>query len=221
MQKHLKVVISSALAELPEHRSEVMEACLRLGMFPLMSEQFPTSPEEAIADCLSRVAQADIFIGVYGYRYGFKPEGSDKSILELEYNEAKTRNIPVLIFMMDKEHPLRFDDVDMDRVTAEKLGSFKTRVASQQVVSYFKSPSDLRAQVIAALFSLREHFRATEERVSEPIPRTRQLLRVFVASPSDVREERQTMPRVVKSLNRTLGPIKNTVVELWKWEDDA
>ncbi|HEY6803962.1 MAG TPA: DUF4062 domain-containing protein [Pyrinomonadaceae bacterium] len=117
MQKHLRVVISSTLADLPEHRSEVMEACLRLGMFPLMSEQFPTSAEDAIANCLSLVTQADIFIGVYGYRYGLIPIGSEQSILELEYNEAKTRKIPTLIFMMDKEHTIRVDDLDTNRVT--------------------------------------------------------------------------------------------------------
>lgn len=221
MQNHLKVVISSTLADLPEHRKEVMEACLRLGMFPLMSEQFPASPGDAITDCLSLVDRADIFIGVYGYRYGFVPEGSERSIMELEYDRATERRIPTLIFIIDRDHPVRVGDIESNSVEFEKLSSFKSKVERQHIVDYFKSPADLKAKVINALVRFRESVQQHDERIKEVTARTRQLLRVFVASPSDVREERQKMPRVVKSLNRTLGLIKNAVVELWKWEDDA
>jgi len=48
MQDHLTVVISSSLADLPEHRREVMHACFELGMFPLMSEQFPVFGENVL-----------------------------------------------------------------------------------------------------------------------------------------------------------------------------
>lgn len=45
--------------------------------------------------------------------------------------------------------------------------------------------------------------------------------RVFVASPGDVHEERSSMPKVVESLNKTLGNLLNVGVELWRWEADA
>ena len=38
MPKQLQVMISSTARDLPEHRKEVMDACLRQGMFPIMME---------------------------------------------------------------------------------------------------------------------------------------------------------------------------------------
>ena len=43
-------------------------------------------------------------------------------------------------------------------------------------------------------------------------------IRVFVASPSDVREERDRLCRVVDELNRTVGSEKNVIIELVRWE---
>ena len=46
------VMISSTARDLPEHRKEVLDACLRQGMFPSMMEHFPASDSEAIATSL-------------------------------------------------------------------------------------------------------------------------------------------------------------------------
>jgi hypothetical protein len=43
-------------------------------------------------------------------------------------------------------------------------------------------------------------------------------LRLFVASPGDVQEERDHLKRVVDELNTTVAPFKNAVVELVRWE---
>jgi hypothetical protein len=36
-------MISSTARDLPDHRKEVMDACLRQGMFPVMMEYLPAS----------------------------------------------------------------------------------------------------------------------------------------------------------------------------------
>jgi hypothetical protein len=56
---------------------------------------------------------------------------------------------------------------------------------------------------------------------SSPGGKSKQTFRVFVASPGDVRDERSRMPKVIESLNRTLGGLLGVVVELWRWEADA
>ena len=43
------VMISSTARDLPEHRKEAMDACLRQGMFPTMMEHLPASDDEAIS----------------------------------------------------------------------------------------------------------------------------------------------------------------------------
>jgi hypothetical protein len=53
------------------------------------------------------------------------------------------------------------------------------------------------------------------------MPRTETILRVFVASPSDVIEERQLLEEVVKELNLTWSKNLGIRLELVKWETHA
>jgi hypothetical protein len=118
------VMISSTARDLPEHRKEVMDACLRQGMFPVMMEHLPASDDEAISASLKMVDEADIYAGVFAHRYGYVPKGHAISVTEMEYNRAVERKIPRCIFVMDKEHPLKIDDVEMGE-GAVKLDAFK------------------------------------------------------------------------------------------------
>ena len=92
-----KVMISSTAIDLPEHRDLVKDACLRQGMFPVMMEQMPAANATAIEESLRIVNEADIYLGIFAYRYGYVPEGYDTSITEMEYNRAVQRGIPCLI----------------------------------------------------------------------------------------------------------------------------
>jgi hypothetical protein len=148
------VMISSTILDLPEHRAEVKEACLRESMFPLMMEHLPASADEAISASLKLVDQADIYLGVFAHRYGYAPGGQALSITELEYNRAVARGIPRLIFLIDKEHPLTIDMVELGEA-ADKLARFKKRLQAENIVNPFKSPADLRANAIHSLAQLR------------------------------------------------------------------
>ncbi len=147
------VMISSTARDLPEHRKEVMDACLRQGMFPVMMEHLPASDAEAIGTSLKMVDEADIYLGVFAHRYGYVPKGHDISVTEMEYNRAVERKIPRLIFVMGKDHLLTADDVEIEN--AAKLKAFKERVQTENIVNFFNSPADLRAHVINSLSQLR------------------------------------------------------------------
>lgn len=58
-----KVMISSTALDLPEHRNQLRDACLRQGMFPVMMEYLPASDAEAIAESLRMVNEADLYLG--------------------------------------------------------------------------------------------------------------------------------------------------------------
>ncbi|HEY9233186.1 MAG TPA: DUF4062 domain-containing protein, partial [Blastocatellia bacterium] len=68
-------MISSTARDLPEHRKEVMDACLRQGMFPQMMEYLPALDAEAISTSIALVDGADIYVGVFAHRYGYVPKG--------------------------------------------------------------------------------------------------------------------------------------------------
>src|SRR5438067_11549673 len=144
-----KVIISSTARDLPEHRKEVMDACLRQGMFPQMMEHLPALDAEAISTSLALVDEADIYVGVFAHRYGYIPKGYDISITEMEYNRAIQRGIPRLIFIIDKTHPIQIDDVEMGEGAA-KLKAFKDRLQNENIVNFFRSPAELRAHIIGS-----------------------------------------------------------------------
>ncbi|HEY9283949.1 MAG TPA: DUF4062 domain-containing protein [Pyrinomonadaceae bacterium] len=151
------VMVSSTARDLPEHRKQVMDACMRQGMFPVMMEHLPASDAEAISASLKLVDEADIYVGVFAHRYGYVPKENNPrriSITEMEYDRAARRKIPRLIFVMDKTHPITFEDVEQGE-GALKLKAFKERVQTEKIVNFFNSPADLRAHVINSLSKLR------------------------------------------------------------------
>src|SRR2546421_7543047 len=149
------VMISSTARDLPEHRKEVLDACLRQGMFPSMMEHLPAIDSEAIDTSLKMVDEADIYLGIFAHRYGYVPKGYDISITEMEYNRAVERGIPRLIFLMHDEHSLKAADVEKGE-GAVKLEALKARLGTERVVNFFTSAADLRAHVINSLSQYRQ-----------------------------------------------------------------
>jgi hypothetical protein len=151
----LKVMISSTAYDLPDHRQQVMDACLQQEMYPIAMEHLPASDADAIQTSLDMVDQVDVYLGLMGFRYGHVPTGHTISITEMEYNRAVERGIECLIFLMHEDHPIKVTDVDKGE-GALKLETFKRRLTNEHVVNYFKSPVDLKARVINSLSQVRQ-----------------------------------------------------------------
>jgi len=145
-----KVMVSSTALDLPDHRQGVLDACMRQGMFPLMMEHLPSIDADAIKASTDLVDKADIYLGIFAYRYGYVPKGCDKSVTEMEYNRAVERVIKRLIFLIHPEHPVKGGDVETGEGAA-KLEALKKRLGTELVVNFFKSPEGLRADVINSL----------------------------------------------------------------------
>lgn len=154
MANRVDVFISSTSLDLPIHRKQAMEACMRMGMFPIMMEYLPASDADAIRASLEMVDEAEIYVGIFGWRYGYIPAGHNISITEMEYQHAVKRNIPRLIYVMDETHPMNEADIEQGD-GAKKLEEFKQQVLTEQVVNFFTSPEDLRAQLIHSLIPYR------------------------------------------------------------------
>ncbi|MEK6299657.1 MAG: DUF4062 domain-containing protein [Acidobacteriota bacterium] len=191
-----KAMISSTARDLPEHRKEVMDACLRQGMFPTMMEHFPAIDAEAISASLALVDEADIYVGVFAHRYGYVPKENNPqqiSITEMEYDRAAEREIPRLIFIIDRTHPLAdftIGDIETGE-NAVKLAQFKKHVEIETVVAFFKSPSDLRAHVINSLSKHRER-KETEFHYVSDIPKPPE---TYIAHPYTLLQTRDLIGR--------------------------
>ena len=150
-----RVMISSTAFDLPEHRRHARDACERMSAHPLVMEQMPASPLDALALSRRYVDEADFYLGIFAFRYGFVPEGHEKSITELEYDRAVERNIPVFIFIAHDEHPVSFRDVERG-AGAPKLEALKDRLKKAHAVRTFRSPEELRTEIISTLAAYRQ-----------------------------------------------------------------
>jgi len=148
--ERVDVFISSTSQDLSIHRKEAADACLRMGMFPIAMEQLPASNSNALSISLKMCDDAEIYLGIFGHRYGYIPPGYDISITEAEYNRAVENGIPRLVFVMHDDHPIKVADIEKG-FGAVKLQNFKDRLLSNNIVNFFKSPEDLRGQVIHSL----------------------------------------------------------------------
>ena len=145
-----KVMISSSLSNFPQHREKALDACIRQGMLPMNIEFFPASNENLISLIKQKIIDADIFIGIYTNQYGFIPEGYNMSISEIEYRQAVKIDIPTLIFLMHKDHPIKINDIDLG-IGVERIKKLLIELESKHTINYFKSPDELQYLLINSL----------------------------------------------------------------------
>src|SRR5215471_3571479 len=132
-------MVSSTALDLPRHREQVMGACLMQNLFPKMMEYLPASDANAIKASMQMVDEADLYVGVIAFRYGYVPKGRRVSVTEMEYDRAGERGIQRLMFLMDEDHPLRASDVETGPGAA-KIHAFRERIRLNRVIATFMSP---------------------------------------------------------------------------------
>jgi tetratricopeptide (TPR) repeat protein len=162
-------MISSTALDLPAHRAAVKEACLACGIFPIGMEALPARDATGIAVSLEMVEQADLYLGIYAFRYGWVPDGKDISVTEMEFDHAAERQKQgklheLLIFTAHKTHPVTIEHIETGDVPQQKLTAFKTKDTQDRVRKEFKSVDELRRLVSDAL----HEFKARQSHTDSP-----------------------------------------------------
>jgi hypothetical protein len=93
--KRLRVYLSSTYEDLKAYREAVFAALEKGGLDVARMEAYTAADERPLEKCLRDVAQSDIYVGVYAWRYGYEPPAEHgnpdgKSITELEYRKAES-----------------------------------------------------------------------------------------------------------------------------------
>jgi Domain of unknown function (DUF4062) len=102
-----KIFISSVMRDFAPQRAAAKDAILGLRQIPVMAEDFGAQPRSSQLACLDGVRESDVYVGIFGNRYGYVAPRSGLSATEEEFNEARVRGIPILCFEQncDKEPP--------------------------------------------------------------------------------------------------------------------
>ena len=151
-----KAMISSTALDLPEHRAAVEKACIAAEILPIGMEHLPARDASGIAVSLEMVDKADLYLGIYAWRYGWVPDGKDISITEMEFDRAVERQAAgqlreLLIFTAHKNHPVTIEDIETGDIPQKKLAAFKTKATTGRDRKEFKSVEELRRLVSEAL----------------------------------------------------------------------
>jgi hypothetical protein len=149
-------MISSTAIDLPDHRKQVFEACLCEDVFPDGMESLPARDTDAITASMEMVNRADIYIGIFAWRYGYIPKGHKISITEMEFHRAVKRRIPILVFLIHKDHPITIEMVETSSSAQRQIKKLKQLACKGRSRCEFRSPAELRAEVIHALSALRQ-----------------------------------------------------------------
>ena len=159
---NVPIFVSSTYEDLKSYRDEVERSIICMNQTIKGMEFFGSTPERPLDKCLQTVRECKLYIGIIGMRYGSVEEDSGKSFTELEYDEAVKNRIPVLIYILDENHPIASRFVDKGE-GAEKLEAFKTRLKKAHVVSSFTTPADLGKKVTQDLMNELKKDRAIED----------------------------------------------------------
>jgi len=159
------VFLGSTYEDLREHRQAVLEAAGRLGSLVRAMEFFGARPGVPKDECLDMVRRSDVYIGLFAMRYGSVDRDSGKSISHLEYLEARSLNLPTLIYLIDERNqPVLPVHVDTG-AAAKHLKKLKDELLANHTVGYFTSPDNLAKQVA---FDLPALLQRTSGIVGEP-----------------------------------------------------
>ena len=156
--QRLRVFVSSTLRELENERIAARRAIERLHLAPVMFElgARPHPPRELYRAYL---AQSDVFVGIYGERYGWTAPGEEISGLEDEYRLAPSA-LPKLIYLLEPaEREERLEQL-IGRIRADDTASYKS----------FTTPEELAELIESDLATLlAERFDAARTEPAEPV----------------------------------------------------
>ncbi|MBD2757179.1 DUF4062 domain-containing protein [Spirosoma validum] len=146
-----RVFLSSTFKDLADHRTTVQAAIRQLGITDVSMENFGARNEYPAQECIDIIKnKSEIFVGIYAFRYGFCPDGSAKSILEMEYEAASEANLPRFIYIIDDNQPWPPLHTDQGE-NAQKLRAFKDILLKRHICAWFTNQDQLATKVVADL----------------------------------------------------------------------
>lgn len=165
----MRVYVSLTSEDLHDFRAAVVQQLGRLGHQVVSMEGYTADARGPVEKCLADVACAEVYIGLFAFRYGSIPSGYERSVTEMEFREASERKLHRLIFLVpdDAMWPMPFVDrgeagIKMDRLRQE----LKTQDGF--TAKFFRDKTELLIVVPQAINGLAPQESAARSRESIP-----------------------------------------------------
>ena len=112
----LKAFVSSTYEDLKDHRSHVLDALRRAGIFVDPMEHWTAASDEPKKFSQERLAGCHFCVLLVAFRRGYVPDNETRSITQLEYDAAIAQGMDVLVYLLDEKARWSpsFDELDSD-----------------------------------------------------------------------------------------------------------
>jgi len=149
--KKYQIFISSTYKDLIPARKKVSDAILKSYHFPVGMELFSAGNESQWEVITKIIDKTDYYILILGHRYGsLSPEGIGYT--EMEYNYAKSLEIPVLSFIRDNDVATKENEREPDPDFKIKLETFRQKAMDNKMCDFWKTEEDLESKILMALY---------------------------------------------------------------------
>ena len=152
------IYLSSTYEDLQDYRRAVFELLRKSVYHVIAMEDYVATDQRPVDKCLKDVEQADIYVGLFAFRYGYVPPPHHQnpngvSITELEFRRAEALNKHCLTFVVKDTTawPRVFDDAYTSEDKGERVKALRQYLLTEKLASAFSSPHELAALVIAAV----------------------------------------------------------------------
>ncbi|MBG0817578.1 DUF4062 domain-containing protein [Planomonospora sp. ID82291] len=144
-----KVYVSSTFQDLAECRERVRVTLRQMGHTDVAMEYYVAENVRPLDRCLADVAACDLYICIVALRYGFVPEGRDRSITELEFLRAQELGKPILAFVL--KEGATWDTGQIEFSAHSRVQSLRERLRADFLTAEFTDANDLSAELAAAV----------------------------------------------------------------------
>ncbi len=179
------IMLSSTFTDLKKHREQVIKAIREFGYKPeVMEDNGARADADVIDSSLQMVRDSVAYALIIGRKYGQTPICRERnpnrlSVTELEFNEAMRLKRPILLFVMDKKHPIIEEDIELDPDKRRKLDAFRERAKLMRegeevhrVYQTFESLDQFSTAAAIAIGRLAQHLGLNRSNANEAPART-------------------------------------------------
>lgn len=148
--KKYQVFVSSTYVDLIDARKKVIDTVLSLYHFPVGMEMFSADDSEQWEIIRETIQASDYYVIVIGHKYGSISSGGI-SYTEMEYNYAKSLNIPILAFIRNRDVLTKPHEREVEQSKSEQLERFIEKAKANKVCDFWESIDELATKVAVAL----------------------------------------------------------------------
>lgn len=153
------IYLSSTYEDLKDQRRLVYEALRKAGHQIIAMEDYVATDQRPVEKCLQDIEKADIYIGLFAFRYGYVPPASHNnpnglSITELEFRHAERLKKPILVFIATEAAGISLNFVDAytgEGAKGESITALRNYLRTEKIATPFTDTPQLATWVLLAL----------------------------------------------------------------------